>query len=173
MSLLKIAESAWHSVIFTHKLYHSYELSLISTAEYCSGEYFDATCPNNDVIVMRSARYGRMRTGRCISTDINIGCQADVITHMDQLCSGQQQCRHRIIDDDFADFNSCPGDLKGFLEASYTCQPGNSFQSPPSQNTQNKHSTNTTVLRLEKERVNGICLQLTTSARRRARRRYS
>lgn len=94
------------------------------TDEFCSGEYFEASCAQNEVIIMSSARYGRMRTGRCITYDIEIGCHAEVISVMDQFCSGKATCRHKIVDDDFVRFHNCTKELKGFLEAAYSCKPG-------------------------------------------------
>ena len=92
--------------------------------DYCSGDYFEARCAHDEVIVMETARYGRMRMGKCISYDLEIGCGADVTHRLDTLCSGKQSCRHRILDADFKDLHDCPNDLVGFLEASYSCQSG-------------------------------------------------
>jgi len=40
---------------------------------------------------MLSARYGRMRQdGRCVKRDYGyVGCAADVLAHVDRLCSGR------------------------------------------------------------------------------------
>ena len=37
--------------------------------EYCIYERFEAECSSNDVIVMKSAMYGFMGTGRCVKHD--------------------------------------------------------------------------------------------------------
>lgn len=76
---------------------------------------------------MSSARYGRMRLGRCISLNMGIGCGADVIAVLDQVCSGKQSCKHRIIDSDFDEYHDCQKELDGFLEASFSCQESKIF----------------------------------------------
>ena len=48
--------------------------------EVCHNEVFRATCADNEVIVIESAFYGRMRIGRCVKTDFGfIGCFQDVL----------------------------------------------------------------------------------------------
>ena len=34
--------------------------------EYCIREAFNVTCQKDEVILVTSARYGRMRAGRCV-----------------------------------------------------------------------------------------------------------
>ena len=49
--------------------------------EYCNWETFNATCPSGKVIFMTSAKYGRMRMGRClhaVGAHI-VGCNEDII----------------------------------------------------------------------------------------------
>ena len=33
--------------------------------------------------MMRTARYGRMKLGKCLTTDYFVGCSADVLSHVD------------------------------------------------------------------------------------------
>ena len=61
-------------------------------------------CLKNEVIVMTSAVYGRMRIGRCLENEGQqlltalghdpkyLGCSADVLLLMDKKCSGRNQC---------------------------------------------------------------------------------
>ncbi len=74
--------------------------------------------------MMKEARYGRMRTGRCISEEYgHIGCFADVTNYMDSTCSGRHKCDVTIRKlMDIA--QPCPADLTSYLEASYDCVPG-------------------------------------------------
>ncbi len=51
--------------------------------EFCQWETFNATCPEGEVILMRTARYGRMKLGKCLTTDYFVGCSADVLSHVD------------------------------------------------------------------------------------------
>ncbi len=44
--------------------------------DYCLTEGFQATCEANEVLVILSAQYGRMATGRCVTRDYGyIGCR--------------------------------------------------------------------------------------------------
>ena len=53
-------------------------------------EVFTPQCPEYDVIRIEQARYGRMRLGRCVTTDFGyVGCSADVKNIMESLCSGR------------------------------------------------------------------------------------
>ena len=91
--------------------------------EYCLTEYFNATCPRpNDVILMTSAVYGRMRLGRCIRGDYNLGCSNDVIGLFDAQCSGRRACDVSVRT--LVDIRPCQRDFASYLEASYTCITG-------------------------------------------------
>ena len=62
---------------------------------YCTMESFNASCPQDHVIVMRTARYGRMRIGRCVKESYgNLGCSVDVLDYIDTKCSGRNICRY-------------------------------------------------------------------------------
>ena len=51
--------------------------------EFCQWDIFNAICGEGEVIVMRTARYGRMKLGKCLTTDYFVGCSADVLSHVD------------------------------------------------------------------------------------------
>jgi len=81
------------------------------------------------------AWYGRMRLGRCISTeesDVYVGCATDVLALMDARCSGRQSCAVRIPDPvlDEQLQHACPIHLAAYLETSYTCVNGNQHTCP-------------------------------------------
>ena len=61
----------------------SWQSHISAEEEFCQWETFNATCPEGEVIVMRTARYGRMKLGKCLTTDYFVGCSADVLTHVD------------------------------------------------------------------------------------------
>ena len=45
--------------------------------DYCRFETFNATCGHDAVVVMDTARYGRMEFGRCVDRDYGyVGCSA-------------------------------------------------------------------------------------------------
>ena len=49
--------------------------------DYCNWETFQASCDQGHVIMMTSAKYGRMRLGRCFHETSSkiVGCQDDII----------------------------------------------------------------------------------------------
>jgi len=97
--------------------------------EICEGESLHITCPLiNDVILVHTARVGRMRLGRCVPRDYGyIGCSTDVLNAMDNICSGRRSCEFRSVETEFAKFNmsrsSCLKELKVYLEVTYSCNP--------------------------------------------------
>jgi len=95
--------------------------------EYCQWENFNASCPGRDeVVLMKTARYGRIRFGRCMREDHgSVGCAADVLAHLDRKCSGRRSCRMIIPDATLHDIHPCPKELMPYLEASYLCVRGN------------------------------------------------
>jgi len=72
--------------------------------EICQLETMEARCRwNSEVIVMTSARWGRMQTGRCLNIhpkrlELNrndpmfMGCSEDVLPLMDKKCSLRPAC---------------------------------------------------------------------------------
>ena len=77
-------------------------------SEYCLSEWFNATCSQDGggggsgvevdhVVVMTTAHYGRMRSGRCVQMKYGqAGCKADVLGHLDEACSGRADCRYPV-----------------------------------------------------------------------------
>ena len=102
--------------------------------EYCNMETFEAKCPENELVIMKSAVYGRMRIGKCVDSAFGfVGCKADVLGVADGKCSGRQHCKIKLPDDDIYTYvttvNECPKEVASYLEAAYTCQPGNNSRS--------------------------------------------
>ncbi len=97
----------------------------IRLAQYCETDYFDASCPEGEALIIERAVYGRLHTGRCLQYETHIGCQSNVITQLDKFCSGRPSCRVLVTDLLQEIQNPCPPDFRGFLEASYICVPGN------------------------------------------------
>ena len=94
------------------------------TKDYCPMEIFNATCETGEVLVMKSARYGRMKLGRCLSTDVFIGCHNNILSQLDSRCSGRQQCTFEVTDPTLHKLHPCPKDMLVYLEASYSCEKG-------------------------------------------------
>lgn len=93
-----------------------------SFSSFCESETFKAACPPSHVILMTLARYGRMQISKCVQVNYgHVGCVSDVLTQADARCSGRQKCDISVPDAEFASFESCPSDLKSYLEAGYRC----------------------------------------------------
>ena len=77
---------------------------------------------------MESAQYGRMELGRCLLRDYGyVGCGVSVLPYVDSRCSGRRSCNINIPDPVLDKVQPCPGDLKSYLQASYTCIKGRPF----------------------------------------------
>ena len=90
--------------------------------DYCLHETFNATCRAGSVLLMTSAVYGRMRVGRCIDGDYNVGCATDVLRYFDGECTARRACRVDVRN--LVDLHPCQRDFMSYLEASYRCLPG-------------------------------------------------
>ena len=104
--------------------------------EICNGEDFQPRCHGDDVIVMLSAHYGRMKIGRCVKEEpalVSImkdprylGCSTDVLRLVSRQCSGKSECTMRVNDQNFDNVEPCYDNLKMYLEATYVCLSGRS-----------------------------------------------
>lgn len=96
--------------------------------EYCQDEMFTARCDEpHQVVLMSSARYGRLRIGRCVKRDLGyLGCAVDALQVLDARCSGQPgaACELSIMDPAIRELKPCPKDVTWHLEASYQCVEG-------------------------------------------------
>jgi len=94
-------------------------------SEYCESEEFVASCSTDDeIIVMQSAYFGRMRLGRCLTVNSgDVGCQLDVLDQLDPLCSGRRHCSVVVATIDHRAL-PCTRVVRGYLEASYLCVQG-------------------------------------------------
>src|SRR6218665_963980 len=91
-------------------------------------ETFQPRCLKNEAILVTSAIYGRMRVGRCItSEEIDrfgsryLGCSANVLSILDRKCAGKSECDVRLSDISVENINPCVAGLTVYLEASYRC----------------------------------------------------
>ena len=92
--------------------------------EFCEGEAFNGQCSKDEVVIIQSALYGRMRLGRCVQMNMGyLGCEANVKDLADQRCSGKRKCRINVPDTEFEKSRPC-FELKSYLEISYTCVRG-------------------------------------------------
>ena len=83
---------------------------------------------------MTSARWGRMKTGRCLGEQSSLlalhqddprflGCYEDVLSVLDRKCSGRSQCDVRAAAD-LDHIEPCYPELERYLEVSYACVKG-------------------------------------------------
>ena len=105
-------------------MYHS--IIVTELVETCRIETFDATCRTGQIIVVTAAQLGRMRVGRCIKVDEFIGCTNDVLSLVDERCSGKQHCEFMVGDLDSAN-KGCSSSLRIYLEVEYSCVKGMSY----------------------------------------------
>lgn len=84
---------------------------------------------------MKSATYGRMRIGRCITSKgieergpevlqdpRYLGCSLTVLDILDRKCSRKTQCEIRVIDMALENIvPTCYPDLMVYLEVNYEC----------------------------------------------------
>jgi len=94
-------------------------LITVDTRDFCMHESFTARCEPGSVVLMLSAVYGRMRLGRCIRGDYNVGCSTDVVAFFDAHCTGRRSCRVGVRN--LIDIHPCQRDFTSYLEASYRC----------------------------------------------------
>jgi len=111
-------------------------MMLDEVVEYCQLETFSARCRHGDVIVMTTARFGRMRVGKCIDSgaysadsilkqdDKTIGCYADVLDYADGTCSGKTACDIFVPNRDLLSTRPCFTQLTMYFEAAYQCVSG-------------------------------------------------
>ena len=94
--------------------------------EYCQFSSFNASCQTDEVVIIASAMYGRMRTGKCVDKNYgHVGCERDVKTYIETKCSGRQHCKFEVPDTELKATKPCPKDFQSYLAASYSCISGN------------------------------------------------
>lgn len=103
-----------------------YSIILFSGSnQYCNMETFNATCKADQVILMKSAKYGRMEIGRCVKRNLGyLGCSVDVLVYMDRVCSGVRQCEVSIPNPTLYATQPCPEDTTPYLDVTYECVQG-------------------------------------------------
>ena len=100
-------------------------LSIVYLLEYCNGSPFSPHCADNEIIVMQFAKYGRMKLGKCLHSDLGyLGCSSDVLAQFDEQCSGKRTCEIWATDRHITAVGGCMHGLLRYLEASYSCVEG-------------------------------------------------
>ena len=113
--------------------FRSFLLAAI-TQNVCQLESLSAECPRDAVMVVTSARYGRMRLSRCAHHDFgHLGCHSDVRLLLERKCSGRRRCALPVPNADLEATRPCHSDLKSYLELVFVCVSGTTicFLFPP------------------------------------------
>lgn len=93
--------------------------------EFCMAQFFNVTCGPSQVLLMEHAEFGRMREGTCIkNSNVNLGCTSNVLPFMHSRCSGRRSCEVYIAEPALHQYNPCTADFVSYLEAEYSCIPG-------------------------------------------------
>jgi len=100
-------------------------------------EVFHAECAVGEVVVMERARFGRMELGRCVTRNYGyIGCSVDVLSTLDDACSGHRACDLSVSDPALVRTKPCPKDFAAYLDADYRCVSGKKTPSHLDYNTE-------------------------------------
>ena len=100
-------------------------VSFIEGGEFCFLDRFEANCTGRGFILLINAQFGRMRAGDCIQdSDLQLGCQANVIDYMDRQCSGRETCGFPVTHLSTISTTGCKQDLFPYLDARYFCADG-------------------------------------------------
>lgn len=102
-------------------------LFFLEIQETCNDQTFEKECSSGEVLVVQSAKYGRMALGNCITKGYGeLGCYKDVTEILSRRCAGQQSCSTLIWRGDAELMQSYPCDveLRPYLETETSCQPG-------------------------------------------------
>lgn len=93
--------------------------------EFCDWETINASCPEPDqVLIIRQARYGRLRLGRCVAKNYgHLGCGTDVTSLLERMCSARRSCQLSVISLHGTP-TTCPSDLKAYVQLTYDCVTG-------------------------------------------------
>ena len=79
----------------------------------------------DEVVIIRSAEYGRMRVGRCVHDSAYVGCQVSVLKHLDQMCSGRPSCHVPLPNPTLDAVDPClVSSVKSYLHVTAYCQKG-------------------------------------------------
>ena len=94
--------------------------------EYCMQDRFNVSCKVDEVIMMTSALYGRMKAGHCKIGETKLKCAVDILPNMDKMCSGFRSCDFVFPGTNTGIFDKkpCGHDHLSYMEASHECVKG-------------------------------------------------
>ena len=96
--------------------------------DICQLESYNVTCGPSEAVIMRTARWGRMRIGQCVKGDYGyLGCATNVLDYVSGKCSGRSGCKLSVPDPELHKTGPCPEDFSSYLEVSYSCVKGEHF----------------------------------------------
>ncbi len=80
------------------------------------------------MILVQSAKYGRMALGNCITVNYGqLGCHKDVTDIVSRRCAGKVSCSVFVTryDEELMEGYPCGAELVPYLEIDSSCQAGN------------------------------------------------
>jgi len=116
----------WYMISLLLRVYLC-KLHTATSLEVCSGQNFTASCSSGTVVMIVSAVYGRMQLGVCRTSNVHIGCSADVSSYVERRCAGRRRCKVAVTDQLrrlASDNDGCPIDQLGYLRVVYHCLHG-------------------------------------------------
>ena len=107
----------------------------ISFLDVCQNENFQPNCPGSESIFIETAKYGRIRSGKCFEIDEKLeddpkwmGCAVDVTDILRQKCSVRHYCDVPVKDKELSVMSHpCHKGLLMSLNVRYRCMPGTKF----------------------------------------------
>ncbi|KAK2139014.1 hypothetical protein LSH36_2132g00023 [Paralvinella palmiformis] len=88
----------------------------------CPGDDLDINCPIDEVILPKSAKFGRMGYTECTIVKDFIGCENDILYLIDKWCSGQSHCVANVPNKELIQANTaCLPYMRKYLELEYSC----------------------------------------------------
>ena len=98
--------------------------------EYCDYEAFEASCRNDETIIIGAAEYGHISVGKCVRKNLGqFGCKTDVSEMLNQRCSGKRSCSISVDDETLRNTEPCTVGILVYLKATYMCINGKSSYS--------------------------------------------
>ena len=109
---------------------------MLADEEFCQDEFFNPRCPQGELVLIESAKYGRMNIGKCIKEQELIsmgtnskdqkyfGCFTDVTAILHKKCSFKMGCNVEVKDRELNHTTSCHSWVKSHLKVNHQCLNG-------------------------------------------------
>ena len=119
----KAKTSGAYNVTQRGKRQSGWEQERAGLVEYCQWEAFEPKCEQDEVVIIKTAYYGRMKLGKCVASGV-VGCFKEVTDLVGERCGGRRWCRLGVPDQGLDSTAPCEVELKSYLMVSHTCVKG-------------------------------------------------